>query len=115
LAIEHQKENIDKSFSQRKSLSPNRLINESFDGVEELELSDDGLTDILEEDDDLQSNPTMEEEAELRRVVQTLFELEESLLNQHMSNIQVRPNHRFQLRSDYQKFRFLPHCNLSSL
>jgi hypothetical protein len=34
--------------------------------------------------------PTMEEEAELRRTVQALFELEESLLNQHMSNIQVR-------------------------
>jgi len=32
--------------------------------------------------------PTMEEEEELRRTVQALFELEESLLNQHMSNIQ---------------------------
>lgn len=32
--------------------------------------------------------PTQEEEAELRRTVQALFELEESLLNQHMSNIQ---------------------------
>jgi hypothetical protein len=33
---------------------------------------------------------TEEDEAELRRTVQALFVLEESLLNQHMSNIQVR-------------------------
>jgi hypothetical protein len=32
--------------------------------------------------------PTAEDQAELRRTVQALFELEESLLNQHMSNIQ---------------------------
>jgi hypothetical protein len=32
--------------------------------------------------------PTKEEETELRRTVQALFELEEALLNQHMSNIQ---------------------------
>ena len=31
-----------------------------------------------------------DEESELRQTVQALFELEESLLNQHMSNIQVR-------------------------
>ena len=36
-----------------------------------------------------QQGPTKEEEAELRRTVQALFELEEALLNQHMSNIQV--------------------------
>ena len=32
--------------------------------------------------------PTAQDQAELRRTVQALFELEESLLNQHMSNIQ---------------------------
>lgn len=32
-----------------------------------------------------------EGERELRRTVQAVFELEEALLNQHMSNIQVRP------------------------
>ena len=37
----------------------------------------------------VQQGPTQEEEEELRRTVQALFELEETLLNQHMSNIQV--------------------------
>ena len=34
--------------------------------------------------------PSMDEESELRQTVQVLFEMEETLLNQHMSNIQVR-------------------------
>jgi len=34
------------------------------------------------------NGPTVEEQAEMRRTVQAFFELEEALLNQHMSNIQ---------------------------
>jgi hypothetical protein len=45
---------------------------------------------MMEDDSNVKAKPTEEEEAEMRRTVQTLFELEEALLNQHMSNIQVR-------------------------
>ena len=37
-----------------------------------------------------QQGPTKEEEAELRRTVQALFELEEALLNQHMQRKEAR-------------------------
>jgi hypothetical protein len=55
---------------------------------------DDGLFASDSSDTDIgqtQSDDTIvvDEEAELRQTVQALFELEESLLNQHMSNIQV--------------------------
>lgn len=57
------------------------------DDDDDLFASDNSDTDIGQTRSD--ENVVVDEEAELRQTVQALFELEESLLNQHMSNIQV--------------------------
>mmetsp|Transcript_11589 Transcript_11589/g.20452 ORF Transcript_11589/g.20452 Transcript_11589/m.20452 type:complete len:250 (+) Transcript_11589:381-1130(+) len=95
---------VQKLLSARnKQLSPTGLVENTEDpdypeSVSTLsgEMSD--LEDIFEdgpeaivstnEGSNKQRKPTEEEEAEMRRTVQALFELEEALLNQHMSNIQ---------------------------
>lgn len=52
---------------------------------------EDAAEDTAEDSDDYLDGKAsqQEEEDELRRTVQAVFELEEALLNQHMSNIQV--------------------------
>lgn len=46
------------------------------------------VSEDVDEDSASDAPATMEDEEEMRRIVQALFELEEALLNQHMSNIQ---------------------------
>lgn len=50
------------------------------------EEEDDDFSASQYEEEDIQ--PTVDDEDEMRLIVQALFELEEALLNQHMSNIQ---------------------------
>lgn len=76
-----------------------RFVEEGLDeGAEELDeyllgsSDDDIIKDVSTEefiDYDNARASQKEEENELRRTVQAVFELEEALLNQHMSNIQV--------------------------
>lgn len=96
--------------SQNKALSPTGLVESAMDSdpsesVSTLsaELSDaednfqgdeesNGMkvrAKMIQDGGNVKGEPTQEEEAEMRRTVQALFELEEALLNQHMSNIQV--------------------------
>ena len=105
LAMQHQQETINEILKQsNKALSPTGLVeslNDAFDEVaeaEELDAPDEGMVDVAPRSESKESEdtnetsdggPTIEEEAELRRTVQALFELEEALLNQHMSNLQV--------------------------
>lgn len=51
----------------------------------------EGSDEMVDDDylSDSKQASGQEEEEELRRTVQAVFELEEALLNQHMSNIQV--------------------------
>lgn len=76
------------------------LIAESHHTKQEEQDDDDDDEDYVpseeEEDDDFSASqyseeniqPAVDEEDEMRLIVQALFELEEALLNQHMSNIQ---------------------------
>jgi len=71
------------------------VLDEGADAFDECALgsSDDdlieyGSTEEFDDDDDGRASQK-EQENELRRTVQAVFELEEALLNQHMSNIQV--------------------------
>jgi hypothetical protein len=96
--------------SQNKALSPTGLVenamdsdpsesvstlsaefSEGEDNFQEGEESD-GMrlrAKMIQDGGSMKGEATQEEEAEMRRTVQALFELEEALLNQHMSNIQV--------------------------
>lgn len=97
--------------SRNKTLSPTGLVERAVDSnssqsvstlsaemsdaediFQESEESEDlkFRTNLIEDGSNRNAEPTQEEEAEMRRTVQALFELEEALLNQHMSNIQVR-------------------------
>jgi hypothetical protein len=97
--------------SRNKTLSPTGLVESAMDSdpsesVSTLSAEFSDPDDNFQEDEEsagmklrgkmiqdgsrMKAEPTQEEEAEMRRTVQALFELEEALLNQHMSNIQVR-------------------------
>jgi hypothetical protein len=72
-----------------KTLSQNGLVESAHtqdDLPESVSTLSGEISDLEEEE---LTNPTEDEEAEMRRTVQALFQLEEELLNQHMSNIQV--------------------------
>eukprot|EP00536_Pseudo-nitzschia_multiseries_P012536 jgi/Psemu1/244639/estExt_Genewise1.C_4850004 len=70
--------------------SPNILSSEDEDEEEEEEDDDDedeNEEEFVPAEDQNDIAPLSNEEAEMRRTVQILFELEESLLDQHISNI----------------------------
>lgn len=71
---------------------------ETIDNKEKAEVDEVGTKQELfeakipkfdEEINVIKSPPLREEETEMRRTVQVLFELEESLLDQHITNIKV--------------------------
>jgi hypothetical protein len=62
-------------------------INNSFD-TDEVSTTRSQVSAAASTITSASGGPTAQDQAELRRTVQALFELEESLLNQHMSNIQ---------------------------
>ena len=59
-------------------------IEQEFEELEDLEKVETPKSDNLKK-----SPPSRDEEAEMRRTVQVMFELEESLLDQHITNIKV--------------------------
>lgn len=91
--------------SQKKTLSRTGLV-ENVQSEEDLHLPESvstlsGEISDLEEEEEIheekehdisterQPNPTKEDEAEMREIYQSLFRVEEELLDQHMSTLQV--------------------------